>query len=679
MKHSSSSWRNKRRLLVVSVVILVLFSMLIVQFYNIQIVEGPKWTKIANRQHYFFVNEPFLRGRFFSNTAIKRKHPEAPQPFVVDLQKFHLHIDPDSIPAANRDQITDRLMALLNFSPNEKTHLRSQFERKSRDRTIAIWLDRQDRDRVMEWWMPYAKQQKIVHNALFFESDYQRSYPFGKLLGQVLHTIQHRKEEGTKQALPTGGLELYFNDYLKGKAGKRRLMRSPRHALETGDLITPPQNGADIYLTINHCLQAIAEEEVAKGVQNVKAKAGWAVMMDPRTGEILALAQYPFFHPKDYQDYFNDPILIEHTRIKAVTDANEPGSIMKAITIAIALQTNELFKERGQPPLFDPEEKMVTSNGKFPGRKPLKDTHFHSYLNMQMAMWKSSNIYMARLVERIIQRLGNDYYRSILHDTFGFGKKTNIELISETRGLLPTPGKKHPNGALEWSIPTPFSMAIGHNIQANSIQMLRAFAVIANGGYFVQPTLIKKIVRSKPDGSQEILIDHTSPERLNSFPHVLDKKITQEVIKAMKFVTKPGGTARRADVSGYTEVGKTGTAEKVINGVYSKKIHCSSFIGFTPAENPAFVLIVTIDEPEYCYIPGVGARHFGGLSAGIVFKEISRRSLEYLGVTPDDPYGYPVGDPRYNAEKADWAPEVRKLKEMYEKWNHGKPPHKPAL
>src|SRR5262249_36539827 len=149
--------------------------------------------------------------------------------------------------------------------------------------------------------------------------------------------------------------ELSFNNYLKGKVGKRRLMRSPRNALETGEVITSPERGADIYLTINHCLQAIAEEEIAKGVKKCKAKSGWALMMNPHTGEILALPQYPEFIPSEYQKYFNDPLLRDHTRVKAVQDAHEPGSVMKSITIAIALQANKELKARGEKEIFYPD------------------------------------------------------------------------------------------------------------------------------------------------------------------------------------------------------------------------------------------------------------------------------------------------------------------------------------
>src|SRR5262249_15835971 len=149
----------------------------------------------------------------------------------------------------------------------------------------------------------------------------------------------------------------------------------------------------------------------------------------------------------------------------------------------------------------------------------------------------------------------------------------------------------------EWSKATPYSLCIGHNVQVTSIQLARAFAVFANGGYLVEPTLIRTIVKKKSHGEAEILVDNTNPERISRFPQTLSPKIVSQVVDAMKFVTKPGGTAWRADVWGYTEVGKTGTAEKVINGTYSKTLHVTDFAGFAPVNNPAFVLAVVLDEP----------------------------------------------------------------------------------
>jgi len=656
-----------KRLIVVAVFLSLLFCALIVRFYQIQIVEGEKWTQIALSQHQYVVTEPFMRGSFYSNTSVKEGHPEENLPFVVDIPKFHLFIDPDSIPQIVRDKMAKELSAQLHFSREEELKMRPEFDKKSRSRKIVKWLDREDRKRIETWWSEFFTREKIARNALFFISDYKRSYPFGSMLGTVLHTVQEERDPNTQQSLPTGGLELLYNCYLKGKSGKRLMVRSPRRPLDMGKMLVQPENGADIYLTINHYLQAIVESELEKGIKAAGAKGAWAVMMDPFTGEIWALAQAPSFDPVRYSDYFNDPNLQEFTHIKAVSDCFEPGSIFKPITLAVCMKANEDLMKMGKAPLFTPEEKIPTAKGNFPGRsRPLKDGRVHQYLNMSLAVQKSSNVYMGRVVQRLIENFGDQWYRKALSDLFGFGQKTHIELPSESGGLLPTPGKLHPNGKLEWSLPTPYSLAIGYNVLVNSIQMVRAYAIFANGGLSVQPHIIRKVVKTLPCGTKKALVDNTA---YRASERVISKSIARAMIRAMKYTTKEGGSAKRADIMGYTEAGKSGTAEKIIQGNYAKDHNISSFLGIAPADNPRFVLLVSIDDPEKKLIPGVGKQQMGGICAAPIFREIAARALQYLGVAPDDPYGYPYGDPRRDPKRADWEKEVRELKDLYMQWN----------
>jgi cell division protein FtsI (penicillin-binding protein 3) len=651
-------------------ILLALFGLVVASYYRLQILENQKWIKEALRQHYLVIKEPFMRGSFISNSSIKTNHLLRDHKFVSDIEKFHLHIDPKAIPESQHAVVIKNILANLDNCQTDEAFLREQLEKKSRNRKLASWLEKSQRDAILKWWHPFAKSQRIPHNALFFVADYQRSYPFGKLLGQLLHTTRGFKEESTQNSTPTGGLELQFDSYLSGHQGKRQLMRSPKNAFEMGEVIEYPENGKDIYLTINHYLQAIVEDELEKGVQRSRAKGGWVVMMQPQTGEILAIAQYPFFNPADCHRYFNDPRLAEDTQLKAVSYAYEPGSVTKSITLYIALLANKTLVERGEQPLFNPDEMVATTDGRFPGRsRPLSDTSLHRYLNAMMAIQKSATIYNARLAEKIVARLGSQWYREQLHEIFGFGKKTGIEFPCETSGMLPMIGKKYSNGTLEWSASTPYSLAIGYNYQVNSLQMLRAYAMFANGGYYITPTLLRKIVKTDADGKQIVLVDNTLPDRLKAFPKHLDSEILNTVNKALKYTTKPGGTGSRGDIRGYSEAGKTSTSKKLVNGAYSENLYRCSFIGYAPWKNPAFVLYVVIDEPRYGYLPGIGKFHNGGLAAALIFRTIGKRTLEYLGVAPDDPYGYPNGDPRYDKEKGDWFPEANQLLQLYNKWN----------
>lgn len=652
----------KKRLLIVSLGLFFLFSLLIVQYFKIQIIDGDKWSEIALSQHEYLLKEPFRRGSFFSNTSVKRGHPEESRTLVHDVTKFHLFVDPLAIPFEKKESVTAALSKLLHLSPEV---VRRELDRKSRSRKIMPWLTSEKKDTILNWWSVFAKQEKIVNNALFFVTDYQRSYPYGKLLGQVLHTIRDLKDEKTNQALPTGGLEAFFNLYLQGKEGKRILFRSPLNRYESDEVVEPPEDGADIYLTINHYIQAIMEEELQKGVIAAKAKGGWAIMMEAQTGDILGLAQYPFFYPAQYKEYFNDVDKVELTKVKAITDAFELGSIMKPITMGICLRANEELAKRGEKPLFSPDEKVDVQRAFFPGRgaKPLYDLPRHKALNMYMALQQSSNVYMAELIDRIINRLGSAWYREQLVESFGFGQKTGIELPAEATGMVPRIGKMHPNGALEWSLGTPHSLSFGYNILATSLQMLRAIAVFPNGGYLIEPTLVKKIVKG-----DQILFEREHGVK----KRILPAHLAYEVVKGMKYSTKPGGTGTRAEIPGFTEAGKTGTAEKIVAGVYSKQKYISSFVGFTPArreeQNP-LVLIVSVDEAAPIYLEGGGKNYLGGRCAAPIFREMMRRTIQYLGIPPDDPYGYSPQDPRFDEKRADWMCEVHALKEKYDEWN----------
>lgn len=637
-----------RRLITLSLGLFALFSLLIVRFFQIQIVEGDRWKKQAKSQHQFVVEVPAKRGVFYSNASIKKGHIEKPHPFVVDIPKFHFYADPSAIPEPLKQIVSDQIYQRL-----EVEGIFESLQKKSRSRRLAKHIELSDKEAIAEWWFPFAKEHKLPRNALYFIQDYHRSYPFGHLLGPVLHTVRDDRE-------PTGGLEVQYNTLLKGKPGKKRLLRSPRNPLDIGEVIETCEDGADIYLTINHYLQAIAEEEVEKAVKKVHAKKGWAILMEPQTGEILALAQYPFFEPGNYRKYYNDKSLLDHTKLHPLNDVFEPGSPVKAISAAIALTANEELKSKGMRPLFQPEQMIRTDNGLLPGRtRPMKDVRTHKYLNMDLATQKSSCIYFARIIQKVIETMGESWYRDKLENVFGFGVKTGIELPGESRGMLPMPGKVYAGGQLEWSTPTPYSLAIGYNMLTNGFQVIRAFGVFANEGKRVEPTLIKKIVKDN-----QVIYEHV-PEKYQ----VLTPEVTNRIKRAIRFASYPGGSAVRAKVPGFTLVGKTGTSEKIVNGAYSKINHFSSFVGFVPCNDPRLILMIGIDEPEYKFIPGYGMTHYGGKCAAPVFKAIMKRSLEYLGVTPDDTNGGNHGNVNSDGQRLEWSQELKALKDLYSKWN----------
>lgn len=660
-------YHQKKQAEKVLISLFLLFGILIYRFFFLSIIEGEKWDKIAAAQHQIIVSDPPKRGVFFSNTEIVKGQKDQHQPFVIDVLYYHVHLDPLSIPKNCHLEVKGKILEILKEEVLED-EIDKHLSSKSHNRKLAKWIAKEKITHLMSWWKVFAKKNKIPLNAIFAIKDYRRSYPFGRLLGQLLHTVREEKDPLSLQSIPTGGLEMYFDSILRGKVGKKILLRSPRNSIETENIIVQKDDGADIYLTINHVIQAIAEEELEKGVKKVNAKGGFVVIMDPYNGQILALAQYPFFNPSEYKSYYNSLDKIEHTSIKAIAEAYEPGSTMKPITAAIALMANEELKAQNKPPLFNPKELVPCFDGTFPGRGPLKDVSNHRYLNLNMAIQKSSNIYVARLAEKIVNRLGPKWYQDKLTDVFGFGIKTGIEMSYEHSGFVPSPHKKYAGGGPQWSIPTPFSLAMGYNLTVNPIQMVKAYALFANGGYLVQPTLIRKIVK-KQNNKQTVLFERPIEFTQGSSKPVIKKEIIAEIQKALKYATKPGGCANLGDVPGFTEGGKSSTTEKIVGGIYSKKIHFSTFVGIAPMTKPKFVMMVATDEPESIYIPGIGTTHYGGKCSAPIFSQIAKKVLNYLGEKPDDPYGYPKGDPRADMKKADWIKETNELNELYRKWN----------
>ncbi|WP_194844214.1 peptidoglycan D,D-transpeptidase FtsI family protein [Candidatus Clavichlamydia salmonicola] len=645
----------KKRILVVASFIFVLFSFLVARYFHLQVVQGARWTREANLQHEFIVKEPFKRGSFYSNMSIQKGHQDDLCPLVYDLTNFHLYVDPVAVPQICQQEISAVLADLLS---SDAQIIQKEFLKISRSRCLMRKLDSTRKDHILKWWQSYARQHKIAPNALYFVKDYHRSYPYGKLLGQVLHTIRDDKDEVSLEAFPTGGLESYFNHVLDGKVGKRKLLRSPLNRMDIDRVIEEPRNGADVYLSVNHCLQSIIEEELEKGVERTGAQGAMALMMDPYTGEILAIGQYPFFNPTSYRSYFNDPLKVEQTKSKPIVEAFEFASIMKPMTVTLALMANKELENLGQPAIFDPEAKMDVTRSIFPGRTrfPLKDIFPSRALNMNMAIQKSSNVYMAQLADLIVRHMGFNWYHDTLQSVFGLGVKTGIEMPGEAKGFIPTPNKKYPGGLYQWSLSTPYSLAMGYNMMATMLQVVRAYSVIVNGGFLVNPTFVKKIMLTENNTNKRTLLTKVLDEKIMS--SVVDKHVVRQVYKALRYTTQPGGSGILASLSHYTSGGKTGTAEKIVGRHYCKKSHMASFVGFAPAsQDPSiksrFVLMVTVDDPAYTMVEG-RKNYMGGRAAAPIFKCIAERALEYMG------------EPK---QKEVFKEEAQALKFLYELWN----------
>ena len=342
-------------------------------------------------------------------------------------------------------------------------------------------------------------------------------------------------------------------------------------------------------------LQHKVEQAMAQALAETKADGISAIVMDPATGEILALANAPTFEPGTrWQDSEQGK---NARRNRAMVDVYEPGSVLKMVTYSAVIEEG----------LARPDEKINCSGPFMNGPHPISDTHSYGELTVAQALAKSSNVGAIRLALRV----GKDRFAEYL-TRFGFGQKTGIDLPAEEVGLVRSVKNWEPT-----SLP---SMAIGYGIGVTAIQAIAAMSSIANRGLWVQPHILKKIVSA--DASQRVLLEVQPQTR-----RILREE-TADVIKTMLAGVVENGTARNAiQLASYTAAGKTGTAKKVIGGRYSDSAYYASFAGFVPATNPRFAIIVVIDTPR-------GA-HQGGQVAAPIFNQIAQAALGDYGVLPD--------------------------------------------
>jgi cell division protein FtsI (penicillin-binding protein 3) len=351
--------------------------------------------------------------------------------------------------------------------------------------------------------------------------------------------------------------------------------------------------GSDVVLTIDRYLTFITERALAAGAAEHHAKAAIAMMMDPRTGELLAMASVPTYNPNDPQSAAD-----AGARNRAITDAFEPGSTMKTFTIAAALEAG----------VVKPDDHFDCLMGRMMvGKYSIHDTHPHGSLTVAEVFKFSSNIGATK----IARKLGRDGLADALAN-FGFGKPTGIGLPGERGGVI-RPVEK-------WGDIGFANVSFGQGLTVTPLQMVTGVSAIAGGGVYRQPRIVSRIVQ--PDGSVEM--PPTAPER-----RVMTPAAARTMLSIMRGVTEAGGTAKQAAIDGYIVGGKTGTAQKVANGHYDPTKWVSSFVGVVPADDPRLVIMVIMDEPQ--------GGHLGGAVAAPVFKEIAEQSLRYLHVPPSAP------------------------------------------
>ncbi|OGV78019.1 MAG: cell division protein [Methylotenera sp. RIFCSPLOWO2_02_FULL_45_14] len=412
---------------------------------------------------------------------------------------------------------------------------------------------------------------------VYLQREYKRYYPAGDVTAHLVGFtgIDDKGQEG---------FELTMNDTLSGKSGSRRVIKDRAgHIIEDLEAVKVPQDGHDVTLSIDRRIQYLAHRELSKAVEKYKATAGAAIVLDAKTGEVLAMVNVPTYNP-------NNPVNIAgKTRNRAITDTFEPGSTMKTVTVAAALESGK----------YQSDTQIQTAPGYMSiGSATIHDAHAHGVLTVSEVIQKSSNVGAAKMALSLDRQ-----YLWNIYNQIGFGAKTRIGFPGEATGRV--------RDYKTWRPIEQATMSYGHGISVTLLQLARAYTVFANDGELKPVSLLK--LKDVPVGTQ-----------------VFSAKTAHEVKDMLELVVLPGGTALKAQVLGYRVAGKTGTTHKLGDRGYEKDKYVGSFVGMAPASNPRLIMAVMIDDPS-------SGEYYGGTVAAPVFSTVMADALRMLAVPQDAP------------------------------------------
>ena len=448
-----------------------------------------------------------------------------------------------------------------------------------------------------------ARVRALNIKGIAFLKENRRYYPKKELAAHVLGYV------GTDN-VGLAGLESAFDPHVRGKDGKVLVTTDARQHAIFSRVERAATSGAGLELTIDQFLQHIAERELRAGVLETRAAGGTAIVMNPQNGEILALANWPTFNPNAYKESPEGA-----RRNRAVQDLYEPGSTFKLVTASAALEEQVV---RGTDPID-----CAPGYIKFEGRPAIHDVHRYGVLPFSDVIVKSSNVGAIKVGLKLgPERLGRYVSR------FGFGRPLAPDFRGENPGIVWNPARLDTSALA--------SVSMGYQVGVTPIQMAAAASSIANGGTLVEPRVVRAIIR---DGRRSAV----QPKALR---RTVSERTAAELTAIMEEVVERG-TARNAQIPGFTIAGKTGTAAKLVNGRYSKSEYNASFVGFVPSRRPALTILVVIDSPR-----GGGSSYYGGIAAAPVFKRIAEASLRQLGVAPNINPPPPVLMARHGVERA---------------------------
>ena len=551
-----------KRLFALGAVFAVFFGILAIRAVTFQLRDDEQLERVALRQYRTAVRLSTRRGKILDTFG---------RELAINVSTKSIYANPMEVDEPVK--VAEKLSELLGADR------RRLLEKLSAQRKFT-WVKR----RVDEGQAQAVMELKIkgIHSM----RENRRFYPGGSLAATVLGAVGFEGQ-------PLGGIELEYNDVLSSRAGVGNFKRDARGHL----YLSPSGDGeadiANVELTIDKTIQYIAERELAAGVRGAGARGGTVIVVDVDTGAVLAMANLPTFDPNKYSSY-----PLSQWRNSAIVDAYEPGSTFKVIVIAAALNAG----------LVGDNETLNCENGKIRiGKDVVRDAHPHSRLSVANIVKVSSNI-GAYKIER---RLGMEGVYEAMR-SFGFGRKTDIDLPAESAGILSSPDR--------WS-PLQFAtIAFGQGIAATPLQMSMAFAAIANGGQLLAPHVVKRVMDAA-DGEVR------SVRTRKVVGHPITPATAKLMSKMLRRVVDKDGTGALAASVEYQVAGKTGTAQKADPGVggYASGKYYSSFVGFAPANDPRIAVYVGIDNPR-------GTYYYGGQVAAPVFRKIIEASLKYLKV-----------------------------------------------
>lgn len=559
------NWRPvlKSRLLVAAAALVLWVTAIEVRLVWLQVKEHDALVARADRQQMSTVDAPAKRGEIFDRNGRLLA-------YSVDADTIYAVPTEISDAAAAARQLCE---ALDDCTPKVRDELADRLAQK---RSFAFV-----RRRATPLQAKRVAALKL--EGIGFRKESKRYYPNRELAAHLLGYV------GVDN-VGLGGLEATYDKTVRGREGKLLVQTDARRQVFSR-LERSPTAGGSIELTIDEHLQHIAEREVKAGVEAARADGGTAVIMDPHSGEILAMASYPTFNPNDYSDAPESA-----RRNRAVQDLYEPGSTFKLVTASAALQEK----------VIRPDDIVDTLHGviKFPGRKPITDMgHDYGPLSFTDVIVKSSNVGAIQVGLRVgAERMGL-YVRR-----FGFGRPSSPDFPGESPGIVWDAAKLN-DSALA-------SVSMGYQVGVTPLQMAAAASVVANGGTLYEPHVVRAIIKNgqrtivEPKAVRQAIL----PETAATVTEIMEKVVTD-------------GTGKAARLVSYNVAGKTGTADKLVNGRYSPYQQNVSFVGFVPSRAPALTIIVMVDSPR------VGG-DTGGAIAAPIFKRIADGALRHLGITP---------------------------------------------